>query len=240
MPDRHDDDPDLESMLSELAETLSALQNEVESSRPPQRPPMHPPSIRDVMRFTEQQTIPTLVAILEANVRLLELAGAALRAIDPERSMRTGSNADSALSTASGISTERLTSGLSDLRSALAGAEATNPEARELLAEADRLSAALRERFENVDSDPEQPADTPAGSTDAVSIDVVETGEESDEDEDSPAEPDIDAELDSIRDEVHGKAKESPDERADEGAEETGASTDDDEKSAPDEDDERA
>jgi hypothetical protein len=83
MTDRRDDDPDLESMLSELAETLSALQNEVEPSRPPQTPPMRPPSLREVMRFTEQQTIPTLVAILEANVRLLELAGAALRAMDP-------------------------------------------------------------------------------------------------------------------------------------------------------------
>lgn len=240
MPDSRDDQ-DLESMLSELAETLTALQNEVESSGPPQRPPLRPPSLREVMRFTEQQTIPTLVAILEANVRLLELAGAALRALDPERSMSSGGSANQALSAASGISTERLSSGLADLRSALAGTEATNPEARELLEEADRLSAELRERLEDVDSGRDQAADTAAESTNAVSIDVVEAGEESGEADDSPAEPDIDAELDSIRDEVHGKTDESAVESEDEGTENSGPQGDEaDEKSATDEDDERA
>ena len=256
MTDRRDDDPDLESMLSELAETLSALQNEVEPSRPPQTPPMRPPSLREVMRFTEQQTIPTLVAILEANVRLLELAGAALRAMDPDRSVSKGSNADRALSAASGISTERLTSGLSNLRSALAGAEATNPEARELLAEADRLSAELRERLETVDSGRNRSAETDVGSEGAVSIDVVEAGEEAVGDgEEAPAEPDIDAELDSIRDEVRGdedghedeerregeEGREGEERREGEGAENVEGSADEaEERSADAEDDENA
>lgn len=148
MSDRRDDDPELEPLLAELAETLSALQSEVEPSRPGRTPPLRPPSLREVMRFTERQTIPTLVAILEANVRLLELAGAALRAMDPERSVtEEGSTLDRALEAGNGVSTDRLASGLTDLRDALAGAEATNPEARELLTEADRLSAEVRDRL---------------------------------------------------------------------------------------------
>lgn len=198
MTDRRDED--LEPLVAELAETLSALQEEVERSRPG-RPPMRPPSFREVLRFTEQQTIPTLVAILEANVRMLELAGAALRAMDPERSVSDGETAQRALDTGR-VSADRLASGLSDLRGALAGAEATNPEARDLLAEADRLSAEIRERLQEADADGEAARET--GTERGVSIDVEDAREDDDDGEDAAPEPDIDAELDSIRDEVRG------------------------------------
>lgn len=203
MTDRRDD-RELEPLVEELAATLSALQEEVDSG-PARSPPLRPPSFREVLRFTERQTIPTLVAILEANIRMLELAGAAMRAMDPERAVDEGATAHRALE-GGRVSTERLAAGLSDLRSALAGAEATNPEARELLAEADRLSAEIRERLEEPDTEGRASGtDTPA---EGVSIEVEDASEVNGEGGSSAPEPDIDAELDSIRDEVRGEAEE--------------------------------
>ena len=211
MTDRRDD-RDLEPLLTELAETLSELQGEVENEHQRRSPSMRPPSFREVLRFTEQQTIPTLVAILEANVRMLELAGAALRAMDPERSTSNRETAQRALDTGR-VSSERLASGLSDLRSALAGAEATNPEARDLLAEADQLSAEIRERLQEADAD-DAATDTEAEG--GVTIDVADAGEVDDEETDQAPEPDIDAELDSIRDEVRGGDADNEENAADE------------------------
>jgi len=198
MTDRSDD-RELEPLLAELAETLESLQEEVTDDHRRRSPPLRPPSFREVLRFTERQTIPTLVAILEANIRMLELTAAALRAMDPDRSTGEGETAQRALESGR-VSADRLASGLSDLRSALAGADATNPEARELLSEADRLSAEIRERLQEGDV---------GGDTgeEAVSIDVERASEEDgeqEEEDDSAPEPDIDAELDSIRDEVRG------------------------------------
>lgn len=203
MTDRRDDE--LEPLLRELAETLTALQEEVKDEHRRRSPPLRPPSFREVLRFTERQTIPTLVAILEANVRMLELAGAALRAMDPERSVSEEETTQRALDTGR-VSADRLTSGLSDLRGALAGAEATNPEARALLAEADRLSAEIRERLQNADADGDAKG-TGEAADNGVSIDVEEERKgDGENDVDAAPGPDIDAELDSIRDEIRGGA----------------------------------
>jgi hypothetical protein len=212
MSDRRDDEA-LEARLSELEETLTALRGELADEGGRTRgptPALRPPSLREVMRFTERQTIPTLIAILEANVRLLRLAGGALRALDPERSVSEGDGAlDSAVAAGGEFSTEQLSSGLADLRDALAGTEATNPEARRLLSEADRLSAEVRERLRAAETD-SGPAtgERAAGASDesldrGVSIDVADATEDTEDAADAP-EPDVNAELDSIRDEIRG------------------------------------
>lgn len=208
---------DLRARLDELESTLTELRDQLddEPSRPPvprglpgagRRPP-RPPRLREVLRFTEEYTIPTLISILETNVRLLRLTGAALRALDPERSAvpEDDGAVRRAIDAGRGLSTDRLASTLEELNDAIAGTEAPDPEARELLAEAEELSAEIQERLREATEKTDTRRAGDAASEDAVSVDVNEAGEDesSDEQSDEP-EPDVDAELDSIRDEIRG------------------------------------
>ena len=235
MTDRRDTDEELATLLSELEGTLTELRGELgggdvgsgdqsgrERGRSGRSRPFQPPRFREILRFTEQQTIPTLIAILEANIRLLRLAGATLRAVDPERSAveTDGQSAASRAIDAGGrISADSLTSGLSELQEALAGTDAPNPEARRLLDDAETLSAEVREQLGERTGRNDAPTDRDS-SGGGVSIEVEDASgsDDSPESDGSPeadgsiesddAEPDsgvdVDAELDSIRDEVRG------------------------------------
>ena len=244
MTDRRDTDPELARMLSELEETLTELRgrlDEGETGRFDQMSPGHrrdagrregpplprPPGMREILRFTEQQTIPTLVAILEANIRLLRLAGAALRAVDPERSaVEPGeeSAVSRALDAGGRLSTDRLSTGLEELQSALSGTEATNPEARQLLEDAERLSEEVRARIReteggmrSVGGGAAAGATEPAtgDSSGPVRIEVEDATESDDEevagDDETDSGVDVDAELDSIREEVRTEADDGTD-----------------------------
>ncbi|MFB6220479.1 MAG: hypothetical protein ABEH90_03485, partial [Halolamina sp.] len=165
MTDRRDTEEDLATLLSELEGTLTELRGALaeEPASPDGEPrrqrdhgggsfPFRPPGMREILRFTEQQTIPTLIAILEANIRLLRLAGATLRAVDPERSaVETDdrSAASRALDAGGRLSADRLSSGLSELQEALSGTDSPNPEARRLLDDAETLSADVRARLQD-------------------------------------------------------------------------------------------
>jgi hypothetical protein len=247
MSDRRDPaEEDLRDRLDELESTLVDLREQLDDDRRdtpriPQglpgggRRPPRPPRLREVLRFTEEYTIPTLISILEVNVRLLRLAGAALRALDPERAA-VPADGDSAVSRAidagQGLSTDRLRRGLEDLNDALAGTEATDPEARELLSEAEELSAEIQDRLREASEatgSGREGSSAGQADRDAVSIDVTDGGgdeaTEPTEEEDEAPEPDVDAELDSIREEVRGDDEEDgagdaaeddePDENAD-------------------------
>ncbi len=221
MTDRRDGDEELARLLSELEETLTELRSAIdeedlsgEGSRQRGRsegaPWFRPPRLRDILRFTEQQTIPTLVMILEVNIRLLRLAGATLRAIDPERSaVRPDEDSASqrAIDAGRRLSTDRLTAGLTELQDALAGTDAPNPESQRLLEDAQRLSADVRERLQAGRQGREPRADSQDRDS-GVSIDVEEASRDDEADAtesrgDTPG-PDVDAELDSIREEVRG------------------------------------
>jgi hypothetical protein len=226
MTDRRDPaEEDLRDRLDELESTLVELREQLDDDRrdTPRIPrglpgggrrPPRPPRLSEVLRFTEEYTIPTLISILEVNVRLLRLAGAALRALDPERSA-VPADGDGAVSRAidagQGLSTDRLRRGLEDLNDALAGTEATDPEARELLSEAEELSAEIQDRLRDASESADSRRERSSGGQsedDAVSIDVTDEendgGPEPNEERDEAPEPDVDAELDSIREEVRG------------------------------------
>ncbi|QKY19183.1 hypothetical protein B4589_001865 [Halolamina sp. CBA1230] len=225
MTDRRDpSEEDLRARLDELESTLTELRDQLdaEPSRPTiprglpgsgRRPP-RPPRLREVLRFTEEYTIPTLISILETNVRLLRLTGAALRALDPERSATPSDDGAvrRAIDAGRGLSTDRLASTLEELNDAIAGTEAPDPEARELLSEAEELSAEIQDRLrdatESADTRRERSGGAADGveADDTVSIDVADAGEgeNADEQSDGNPEPDVDAELDSIRDEIRG------------------------------------
>lgn len=134
-----DDRRDPDDVAAELAETLRALQRELEPRRrPPRR--FRPPTPREVLRFADEFAIPALVAGLEATVRALELLQGVIRLVDgrpvdPDR--RRDEVAD-----AGRAALDRLDDLLSDLGDALEG-EAADPEARRLLAEARELRTEL-------------------------------------------------------------------------------------------------
>jgi hypothetical protein len=138
---RHDDE-ELAALLAELERTLTDLRSAVgEDVRRRRRPPT--PS--DILRFTEEYTIPTLVALLDATARSLELLRAVLRTSGPrggERArLETAETAESADLAA-------LRRALDDLGSALG--ETSLPEdaaARRVLTDAQRLTDEIEERL---------------------------------------------------------------------------------------------
>lgn len=260
MTDRRDSDAkELRDLLDDLESTLVELRGEVDEGRHDRpdiprglpgggRPAPRPPRMREVLRFTEEYTIPTLISILEANIRLLRFSGAALRALDPEQSAIPSGGDDGAVGRAldagRGFSTDRLASGLEELNDALAGTDAPDPEARELLSEAEELSAEIQERLRDARSGDgrsgsrREGVDDSVARDDAVHIDVEDGNEEAagddDSDDEAPA-PDVDAELDSIREEVRGSQVDAEDAAESEESNEDGDGPDED-SDGPDED----
>ena len=117
---RSDDRDDLEDRLAELESTLRDLQSRLD--RPSRR--FRPPTPGELLRFTEEYTIPTVIAVLEANVRALELLQRVLRLADPVRAADAESTAarrradDLRRDAADGLS-----DALSELRTALSEAD---------------------------------------------------------------------------------------------------------------------
>jgi len=73
-PDRSD--PELVELLEELSENLDELGDGIESGERANRP-----QSRDLVRFTESYTIPTVISLLEAAIQSLELLQGVLRLV---------------------------------------------------------------------------------------------------------------------------------------------------------------
>jgi hypothetical protein len=124
-----DSTDDLEPLVADLAETLSALERRIDEE---------PSRRRAFLRFTEEYAIPTTVAVLEANIRLLEAVGGAIRIAEGRESERRGTGSrDAALSA--------LDRTLSEVTDAVRGTP-TDPDARRLLEEARDLRAEIDDR----------------------------------------------------------------------------------------------
>ncbi|WP_232688494.1 DUF7547 family protein [Halobacterium zhouii] len=156
MSQRRDHD-NLEARVGELERTLAELRRELRPRRGPLGLP-RPPHPRELLRFTEQYTIPTAVAMLEAQIRILEGLGAVLRAMDrgqatSERADRARQHADRTRERAESLGRETLASldrALSDLDAAVESGDLPSSQtARDLLEDAERLTdeieAELRE-----------------------------------------------------------------------------------------------
>lgn len=205
-----DRERELTEATAELSETLKALRSELQE---PPRGPLglpRPPSPGELLRFTEQYTIPTVIALLEASIRTLELLAAALRVADgrpldaatgADRSSRTGSLETvgevgrDRLAAASRETLRRLDEALAELQSAAAAGDPSNPELRRLLEEARDLRTEVDERLSDAVAESEDgngiEGDGPAG-----------TGIGSAEDGVDDVGIDVDAELASIKDEL--------------------------------------
>lgn len=192
-----DDGDDLERTLEELAGTLDELREEIGDNRQSNdvrderrsggvREDRRSSGVRDLLRFTEQYTIPAVIAILETNVRLLELLAGSIRLADGRLDEAEERSADRTL--------DALDGALTDVREAVAGTP-TSPEARRLLREARELRSEAERRLEERTT--------------------TASGPGTDEGEDAVHEVpvDVEAELESIKREVDdgdaGRARES-------------------------------
>jgi hypothetical protein len=154
-------DEDLDALLSDLETTLgrlrSTLEEDAERGRGRRRPP-RPPSPGELFRFTEEYTIPTIIAILEANVRALKLLQQVLRLADPARSVGedarglrerlAATETRGAAGVAGDVALDRLERSLEDLQTALSEANLpTDPNARSIVEDARTLSEEIERRI---------------------------------------------------------------------------------------------
>jgi len=222
--DRPRDRDELEDRLDELESTLTDLRRELREER--RRTPPKPPSLSELLRFTEQYTIPTLIALLEATIQSLELLRRTLRLADPERAVREESETarrrlDSVGAEASG----QLAGALAELRTALSETDLPeNPESRRLVDDARELTSEIERRLRDAEQTVRDQQDRerrdraadrqPASQnrdrgvmidvTDAADSDsesgTAEAGDD-DQDDDSP-QVDVESELESIKEEL--------------------------------------
>lgn len=184
------DGDDLATVLEELSRTLNDLQREFGSG---------PTGVRGLLRFTEQYTIPAIVSILEANVRLLELLAGAIRLADgrldettvPGPGPRSGDRAATA-------ALDAIDRALTDLSEAAAGTP-TDPEARRLL---DRARELRDEAHERVEARSRATSDRGSGEDRLRRVRGGRERTREGETESRSVEIDVDEELDDIRQEV--------------------------------------
>ena len=220
------DNDELAAQLDELEATLTDLRSELRNEE--QRGPPQPPRLSELLRFTEQYTIPTLIAILEATVRSLELLRRTLRLADPERAASEESAAvRGRLDEAGSEAGRQLADALTELRTALSDADLPeNAESRDLITDARELTGEIEARLRDAEQtvndqwDRERDGESTrkrrsnaAEADDGVMIDVSDGGDDSDDSSRSPADDgnnadddtpsvDVDAELESIKDEL--------------------------------------
>jgi hypothetical protein len=183
-------DEELAALVDELETTLRTLRTELDGreggerriGRRPRRdpPPLpRPPSPREVLRFTESYTIPTVVSLLEAAIRGLELLAATIRLLDGRDPRGPGSDDGNRVLDASGAAAERaaetgraalerVDDALAELQRSYEG-EPEDPTARRLLADARELRTEIDERLR---AGVEPDGDEAAAPDDRPSVDV--------------------------------------------------------------------
>jgi len=163
------DDEELAEAAAALARELRAHREELERERrrgPPEPPrgPLglpRPPTPGEVMRFADEFAIPTIIAILEANIKLLEGLRQVIRMADAgrearERGRRTGEATADRASELGRATLSRVEEALSDLQTAVEGGALPeeNGEGRELLDDVRNLQDEIDRRLEETRSGP--------------------------------------------------------------------------------------
>ena len=171
------DDRELRVLLEDLDETLDALRRELDGDED-RDPTRQPPTVGELVRFTEEYTIPATIAALEAAIAALELLQGLLG---------VAARGDRALDDVSDAATGGVERTLSELRRALGESDLPDdPETRDVVREARDLTTAVERRIEESSRD----SRTDSG----VDIDVSEA-------ETSREDP-VESELRSIREEL--------------------------------------
>ncbi|WP_318570199.1 DUF7547 family protein [Salinigranum marinum] len=229
---RDRDPDDLAALLGDLRTTLDELERTIDTdARTDRRRPRSrdPPRGSDVVRFTEEYTIPTVIAILETTIQSLELLRGVLRLVDPERGFPTDRRGGDRFDGVDGRVVQGAERAVEDLRRALTGTEEpADPVARDVLGDARGLTAEIESLLAEARGDADASRAESASrrsrtgrrddresvvipvddETDAGRTDDRQTDDHSDDEagDDAGVEIDVDAELESIRDEVHGES----------------------------------
>lgn len=199
-----DRDRELIDATAELSETLEELREELVA---PHRGPLgfpRPPSPSELLRFTEQHTIPTVIALLETSIRVLDLLAAAIRVADGrpldgagDESLRgLGRDGRDRLATVSRTTLERLDDALAELQTAAAEGDLgpNHPEVRQLLEQARELRSEVDARVADATDTSESAVSDEEGS--GISVREAEA--------DDAVGIDVDAELESIKKDLDG------------------------------------
>lgn len=146
--DRRDDD--LEARLDDLEDVLTDLRRDLRETERDRRGPPRPPRLSELVRFTEQYTIPTIIALLETTIKSLELLQGTLRLADPGRSVGEGAGATAdRLGDVRDGASAGLARSLGELRTALSEADLPEEAAsRSIIADARDLTAEIEARIE--------------------------------------------------------------------------------------------
>jgi hypothetical protein len=123
-----------------------------------------PPTFGEVLRFTEEYTVPTVISVLETTIQSLELLRSLLRLADPDRSAfeRTGDRRRAAPNrlgvTAVGRGAmDGVDRALDELRTALSDGDLPeDAESRSIIEEARTLAAEVEDRIEAVERETER------------------------------------------------------------------------------------
>lgn len=197
-------DDELAERVAELESTLRELRAELRP-RERQRGPFGlpaPPSPGEVLAFTNEFAIPTAIAVLEANVRLLEMLQRVLRVGEraplPDRS-QSGESASVGRVTRDTVAA--LDESLSDLQTAIEdGSLPRNDAAREILQDARRLNTEI---VDELRASTQANGESTEPSTDALEpAELVDAG----------VDVDVGSELQSIKDEVDAAENDEPEE----------------------------
>lgn len=150
MSSRDPRDDDLEERLDELEDVLSELRADLRETERDRRGPPRPPRLSELVRFTEQYTIPTVIALLETTIKSLELLQGTLRLADPGRSVAEGAeDASDRLADVRDGASAGLSRSLSELRTALSEADLPEEAAsRSIIADARDLTAEIEARID--------------------------------------------------------------------------------------------
>lgn len=225
-------DDDLADLAHDLAGTLEELRRELRTQAP--RGPLglpRPPTPRELLRFTDEFAIPTAIAVLEANIRALELLQGTIRLAETEREAadRTRRTRDRA-EAVSRTTLDRLDDALHDLqRAASEGALPPNADARRIIEDARALRTDLEERLREAEADVD--ATRRRARDEGTVIDVEGPDDSTDGDAEGGPDIDVEEELDSIRADLD-RAPDEEDEDAPQGPEdeEDGETDDRDER----------
>ncbi|GAA0529625.1 hypothetical protein ABNG02_02865 [Halorubrum ejinorense] len=233
--DRRDDD--LEERLDELEDVLGELRADLRETERDRRGPPRPPRLSELVRFTEQYTIPTIIALLETTIKSLELLRGTLRLADPGRSVAEGAEgAGDRLSEVRDGATAGLSRSLSELRTALSEADLPEEAAsRSIIADARDLTAEIESRIDegrreadaardrrsgterSADRDGGKRRDAAQSTEDGASpvrIDVTEPGEDADaESPDADGDAETDAPEVDVESELESIKKQMDDDR---------------------------
>ena len=205
-----DQDDELVEAVRELTRTIDDLRTELHEELEPRRrrPPLRPPTPRELLAFTDEVAVPTLLTVLESSVRALEAFQRGLELVRTQRDVRdrtaqTSTQASERATALRRTTLSQLDTVLAELqRAASEGTLPADEQARDLLSEARELRDDVDRRLREATSEP--PSDL-APTTDAVRIDVEEgTPEETALEPEEPDEPesavDVDAELETLKD----------------------------------------